>query len=69
MQNYLLENNIQTLIHYPIPAYNQKAYKGLSTKKYPKTDSIHSTTLSIPISPILKDSEINKIVKTINEAC
>jgi len=67
VQNYFLENNIQTLIHYPIPAYNQKAYKGLFTKKYPKTDSIHSTILSIPMSSTLKNNEVKKIIQTLNE--
>ena len=67
VQNYFLENNIQTLIHYPIPAYNQKAYKGLFTKKYPKTDSIHSTILSIPMSPTLKNNKVKKIIQTLNE--
>lgn len=66
-QEYLLENNIQTLIHYPIAPHKQEAYKEWSSCNYPTTEEIHEHVLSLPISPVqsLKDSQ--KIVKIINE--
>ena len=35
LQKYLLENGIQTLIHYPIPPHLQKAFSSWKFLKYP----------------------------------
>jgi dTDP-4-amino-4,6-dideoxygalactose transaminase len=59
LKNYLKKKNIQTDIHYPIPPHKQKSLKNFFEKKYPITEEIHKTTLSLPISFIhtLKDVE------------
>jgi dTDP-4-amino-4,6-dideoxygalactose transaminase len=66
-QNYLSENNIQTLIHYPIPPYKQKAYKEWNELSFPITDKIHNEIISVPISPVMTDKEVNKVVSIINK--
>ncbi len=66
LRNFLFENDIQTLIHYPVPPHKQKAFSDWNDKKYPITEKIHNEILSIPISPYLGDSEIEKIVNFIN---
>jgi dTDP-4-amino-4,6-dideoxygalactose transaminase len=66
LQSYLSEQGIQTLIHYPIPPHQQIAYKEWSKQKYPITESIHNEILSLPISPIMKDEQINKIILALN---
>ena len=67
LQKYLLNNNIQTLIHYPIPPHKQEAYKELNKKKFPISEQIHFEILSLPISGCqdLKNTQI--IVEVINE--
>jgi len=67
LQKYLLENNIQTLIHYPIPPHKQEAYKELNMESFPISEQIHSEILSLPISGCqdLKNTKI--IVETINK--
>ena len=67
LQNYLMENNIQTIIHYPIPPHKQKAYSEWSELKLPITEKIHNEVLSLPISPIIKKQEIEKVVEIINK--
>ena len=67
LQAYLAENDVQTLIHYPIPPHKQKAYKEFNTLSFPKTEQIHSDILSIPMGPILAKQEVIKIVKILNE--
>ena len=67
LQDYLLDNGIHTLIHYPIPPYRQKAYKGLFNKKYPITEKIHQEILSLPISPVLEDEKVQKVIRVINK--
>lgn len=66
LQNYLSDNNIQTLIHYPIPPHQQEAYKDLNYLSFPITEQIHSEVLSLPISPIMANEEIDKVIHIIN---
>ncbi len=49
LQNYLKENNIETLIHYPIPPHKQVCYKGILGESYSVSEEIHKTILSLPI--------------------
>ena len=67
LQKYLEENGIQTNIHYPTPPHKQGAYKEWGSQKYPITEEIHKTELSLPISPVLEDGEVEKIVQVINK--
>lgn len=66
-QQYLTDNGIQTLIHYPVPPHKQNAYIEWNNLSYPITEKIHAEELSLPISPIITNEEIQYIVKTINE--
>jgi dTDP-4-amino-4,6-dideoxygalactose transaminase len=66
LQKYLSENGVQTLIHYPIPPHKQLAYKEWNKVSLPITEKIHNEVLSLPISPIMTDQEIETITKTLN---
>lgn len=66
-QKYLMEKGIQSLIHYPIPPHKQKAYKEFNNLSFPITEQIHNEVISLPISPVMNDEEINLIIKTVNE--
>lgn len=67
LQAWLSENNIQTLIHYPVPPHKQQAYAGLNHLHYPITEKIHEEVLSLPISPVLTDEEVSYVITKINE--
>ncbi|EDP75579.1 DegT/DnrJ/EryC1/StrS family aminotransferase [Hydrogenivirga sp. 128-5-R1-1] len=67
LQKYLQENEIQTLIHYPIPPHKQEAYKEWNDLSFPITEKIHKEVLSLPISPVMIEEEIKKVVKIVNE--
>ncbi|NWJ51742.1 MAG: DegT/DnrJ/EryC1/StrS family aminotransferase [Bacteroidetes bacterium] len=66
LQKYLSDNEIQTLIHYPIPPHKQGAYKECNNLSFPIAEQIHEEVLSLPISPIINDLEVEKIVEMIN---
>lgn len=66
-QKYLSEKGIQTIIHYPTPPHKQGAYKEWNNLSFPITEEIHNTILSLPISPVMTDSEIEKVVEVVNE--
>ena len=65
-QSYLAENNIQTLIHYPLPPHKQKCYKEWNSLKFPITEKIHNEILSLPMSPVLEKNECEHIIKVVN---
>jgi dTDP-4-amino-4,6-dideoxygalactose transaminase len=65
-QEYLKENDIQTIIHYPTPPHKQEAYKELNNLSYPITEEIHKTIISLPISPVMSKEEMQKVVNVVN---
>jgi dTDP-4-amino-4,6-dideoxygalactose transaminase len=67
LQNYLLENGIQTMIHYPIPPHKQKALSSWNNLSFPITEKIHQEVLSLPISPVLADDEVSYVVEILNK--
>lgn len=66
-QDYLKQNDIQTLIHYPTPPHKQDAYKEWNNLSYPISEEIHNTIISIPVSPVMTDTEIKRVVEVIND--
>lgn len=66
LQQYLTENGIQTLIHYPIPPHKQGAYKDWNHLSFLITEQIHHEVLSLPISPVMDNGELEFVVKTLN---
>lgn len=66
LQEYLRKNDIETIIHYPIPPHKQKCYSEWGCLDLPVTEKIHAQELSLPISPIMTEDETFKVVETIN---
>ena len=66
LQKYLNDNSIQTIIHYPIPPYKQKAYKELNNLSYLITEKIHNDIISIPLSPVIDKKEVREIIRVLN---
>lgn len=66
-QNYLMDNGIQTVIHYPIPPHKQQAYIEWYDLRYPISELIHEQVLSLPMSHILTSQEVSKIIEVVNE--
>lgn len=66
LQEFLNENGVQTLIHYPIPPHKQECYSELNQKTYAITEKIHAQELSIPMSPVITLDEAARVVDVIN---
>ncbi|KUJ61887.1 aminotransferase [Flavobacteriaceae bacterium CRH] len=70
LQEYLTQNNIQTVIHYPIPPHKQKAFtseaSGWNNLSFPITEKIHNEVLSLPINPVLTEEEVSFVVEILN---
>ncbi|NUY57705.1 DegT/DnrJ/EryC1/StrS family aminotransferase [Salinivibrio sp. EAGSL] len=67
LQQWLMKHDIQSLIHYPIPPHQQQAYAEWQDEKLPITGLIHEEILSLPISPIMTDQDVHKVIKNIND--
>ncbi len=63
---YLTQNGIQTLIHYPVPPHKQKAYREWNERHFPITEKIHNEVLSLPISQVITDEEVRTVVEIVN---
>ena len=63
---YLSQNQIGFLIHYPIPPHQQEALADYSKYSFPVTEKIHQQVVSIPISPVLNNDHIKKIIEVLN---
>lgn len=66
LQQYLKDNGIETMIHYPIPPHQQEAYKEWNEQHYPITEFIHQQELSLPCNPTMTDKEVYQIIDSIN---
>lgn len=66
-KKYLADKGIETLIHYPIPPHKQEAYKEWNNLSFPITEKIHKEIISLPISPVMNDAEVQMVVDTVNK--
>lgn len=66
LQQYLSDNGVQTLIHYPIPPHKQECYQEWNAISLPVTEQIHNQELSLPISPVMSMGDAEQVVKILN---
>lgn len=68
-QKYLLDNEIHTLIHYPIAIHNQKAYADskLNKNDYPIAEIIAAHELSLPLYYGITNDEVEFVINTTNK--
>ena len=69
--DYLAENGVGTVIHYPIAPHKQECYANESWNmpqlSLPITESLADEELSLPMSPCLTQEQVELVVDTINE--
>lgn len=66
LHDYLEQNGVGTVIHYPIPPHKQECYKEWNGMSLPITEQIANEELSLPIGPAISISEVDEVVKLIN---
>lgn len=66
---YLEENDIQTLIHYPIPPHLSEAYSNLGYKEgdFPIAEKYANTVLSLPLYNGMTEDEQDYVINVINK--
>ena len=66
LKKHLLDHQIKTEIHYPIPPHKQEAMRGVLTGNYLIADELHATELSLPISFGHTAQDIEYVCKIVN---
>ncbi len=66
LKAYLLENDIKTEIHYPLPPHKQQALRNFDLGDYPVSTEIHNTILSLPISFGTTKQEVKRTIRVMN---
>jgi dTDP-4-amino-4,6-dideoxygalactose transaminase len=66
LQAYLDQHEIQTMIHYPIPPHKQNALSAWNTQSFPITEAIHREVLSLPISPVMSQAQVDRVIAVLN---
>lgn len=67
LQQHMINHEIQTLIHYPLPPHKQQAYREWNLLNLPITEQIHKEVLSLPIGPIITLNEIETVIEVTNK--
>ena len=65
--DYLNTNTIESSIHYPTAPHKQKALHRFNSLKFPLTEKIHETCVSLPISPVMTQKEVDQVIRTLND--
>ncbi|MBK5213901.1 MAG: DegT/DnrJ/EryC1/StrS family aminotransferase [Flavobacteriaceae bacterium] len=65
--DYLDRNGIGHLIHYPLPPHKQQALLEFSHLSFPITEQIHNEIISLPISPVLSNEEVETVISVLNK--
>lgn len=66
LKEYLASKDIPSMIYYPIPLHQQKAYQNISTEKFPVSEQLSREVLSIPMHTEMKKEQICYITDTIS---
>ncbi|GEQ87312.1 aminotransferase [Patiriisocius marinistellae] len=65
-QQYLNDNKIGSLIHYPIAPHQQNALLELKDLNFPITEMLHNQVISIPISPVMNEAQVSRVIEVLN---
>ncbi len=65
---HLQDDGVEAKIHYPVPLYELKAYKGLNNHRVAERQGlIHSQLISFPIHQFMEDKEVEYVVKKVKQ--
>lgn len=67
LHDFLEQNGVGTVIHYPIPPHKQECYKEWNFMSLPVTEQIANEELSLPIGPAITMKEVESVVGYVND--
>ena len=66
LHDYLEQNGVGTVCHYPIAPHKQECYSDWNDLSLPITEQLHSQELSLPISQVMTFDEADEVVELVN---
>jgi dTDP-4-amino-4,6-dideoxygalactose transaminase len=67
IREYLKKNDIITEVHYPVPPHKQTALKMFSRQRFPLSEEIHNTILTLPCAYFHTEEDIMRVVEVLNK--
>jgi len=69
LQQYLQQMDIQTMVHYPIPPHQQKAYEDsqYALNAFPIANRIHEQIISLPLYPTMSTQAMEQVVTALRQ--
>jgi dTDP-4-amino-4,6-dideoxygalactose transaminase len=69
LQKFLLDQKIETLIHYPVPIHQQDCYRHLDIRpgSLPVAERLAKTLLSLPLFPGISRDQVDHVCSTISD--
>lgn len=67
LQRYLASRGVETLVHYPVPPFQQKAFAHLNFRKrsFPTAVALASTALSLPLWPGMTEDQQAQVIENV----
>ncbi|MCP4438060.1 MAG: DegT/DnrJ/EryC1/StrS family aminotransferase [Aureispira sp.] len=68
LKAYLAEKSVPSMIYYPLPLYEQDAFKDITraaTPSFPVTEQLCKTVISLPISPNIDEEQLAYVVEAV----
>ena len=66
LADHLAARGIGTGIHYPVPPHRQEALRRVCRGRFPLSDRLHRTTLSLPLSFGMTEAEVTAVIAATN---
>lgn len=70
LSRHLLQHDVESLIHYPLAIHQQPAMQSICSNAdkhcFPMAERVAATELSLPISPVMTDDQVETVIKAIN---
>ena len=64
---HLAANGIETIVHYPCAIHRQPFYRDeFSSVRLPVTDALQHEVLSLPLSPVMSDAQVDRVIAAVN---
>lgn len=68
LKQFLADNNVPSMVYYPIPLYKQDAFKSYyDGEELPVTEELCNAVLSLPIHTEMDDETLNYIISKVQE--
>ena len=67
LRQYLLDNEIQSQIHYPVPPHKQQCYSNYNRLSLPIAERLANEVLSLPISPVMSEEDVERVARIVSD--